>query len=112
MAVVDARVAVATRLSPVTVAVLAGTEALTVNVVVVRAVMEAPVTEYGAGAATETLSPTAKELVPEFVNVILVPTRLTITAPEKLTEAFALTDGVTLIAKVYVLFAVETAVMF
>ena len=57
VAVVDARSAVAVTLKPVDAGVLAGTAALTVKEVVVRAVIARLETAYGAGAATETLSP-------------------------------------------------------
>ena len=81
--------AVAVKLKLVTVGVLAGTDALTVNEVVVRAVMTAFVTAYGAGAATLTLSPTANAFEPEFVKVIVVPALLTVTGSAVVTETFA-----------------------
>ena len=89
VAVVDARIAVAVTLKPVDAGVLAGTAALTVKEVVVRAVIARLETAYGAGAATETLSPTANAFVPEFVKVIVVPARLTDTDSDVVADPLA-----------------------
>jgi len=89
VAVVAARSAVATTFKPVVAGVLAGTAALTVKEVDVRAVIAKFDTAYGAGAATETLSPTANAFVPEFVKVIVVPARLTDTDSDVVADPLA-----------------------